>query len=61
MIELDIYMTAFDTANFNEGDSFGGDVFQDDWFIWIQDHSPFGQDYDIYAATTSWLRWVYEY
>jgi hypothetical protein len=54
-------MTAFDTANFNEGDSFGGDVFQDDWFIWIQDHSPFGQDYDIYAATTSWLRWVYEY
>jgi RHS repeat-associated protein len=61
VIELDIYMTAFDTANFNEGDSFGGDVFQDDWFIWIQDHSPFGQDYDIYATTTSWLRWVYEY
>jgi len=58
-----LQLLATDTSDFNPGEKFGnlGLLTKDDTWIWVRDHTPLGHDYNIYAFTSEFGEWEYEY
>jgi hypothetical protein len=59
--ESDVEMIGEDDSDFNKGqeftDPFLGRRWEDDTFIWIRDHTPFGYDYKLQAFEESKIFW----
>jgi RHS repeat-associated protein len=59
--EADVELIGEDGSDFNQGQNFTDPFlylqWEDDTFIWIRDHTPFGYDYNIQAFEESTVNW----
>lgn len=58
-----VHLQADDDSDFNPGDKFLGFglEWQDDWFIWVRDHTPVGYDYHIHNWSDDTVEWSFKF
>jgi hypothetical protein len=59
----DIILKARDRSDFNPGQQFTGFgiTWEDDWFLWLQDNTPVGTDYNISDFQRDQVEWRIDY